>query len=199
IFPPLELPPKATNPPSIPLSFKSCYGCPAHNALTDFMPDFINTAVGTMFLLGQSTNHLDFSKMTTSNMDEEEGGGNQTLSTKATHVVAKISELEKQMVDGKLVLVNEHGKPLEMKVTNEASSSKPIISMGDQLVKSDGDEVELLNDETSRYMSLTGGRGFYEDDLDFYGGYEAQVFDLPEQMQTFYDQFDIRFRSCVRE
>ncbi|GJU63828.1 hypothetical protein Tco_1245663 [Tanacetum coccineum] len=61
-------------------------------------------------------------------------GGNKTPSTNATHVVAKINEPERQMLNGKLVLVNEHGKPLEMK-----------------------DEVELSDDETSRYMSSTGG------------------------------------------
>ncbi|GKE37058.1 hypothetical protein Tco_1460463, partial [Tanacetum coccineum] len=36
---------------------------------------------------------------------------------------------------------------------------------------------ELPDDETSRYMSLTGGGEFYEDDLDFYDGYEAEVYD----------------------
>ncbi|GJS09424.1 hypothetical protein Tco_0366220 [Tanacetum coccineum] len=48
----------------------------------------------------------------------------------------------------------------EGEVTNKASASKPSTSMGDQLVKSDEDEVELPNDETSRYMSSTGGGGF---------------------------------------
>ncbi|GJS94449.1 RNA-directed DNA polymerase, eukaryota, reverse transcriptase zinc-binding domain protein [Tanacetum coccineum] len=48
-------------------------------------------------------------------VDNEDGGGNQTSSTNATHVVAKNNELERQMLDGKLVLVDEHEKPLEMK------------------------------------------------------------------------------------
>ncbi|GJU00540.1 hypothetical protein Tco_1110878 [Tanacetum coccineum] len=60
-------------------------------------------------------------------VDEEEGGGNQTHSTNATHMVANINELKRQMLDGKHVLVDEHGKPLEMKVTNEASASKPSM------------------------------------------------------------------------
>ncbi|GJV70250.1 RNA-directed DNA polymerase, eukaryota [Tanacetum coccineum] len=100
------------------------------------------------------------------------GGGNQTPSTNATPAVAGINELERKMLDGKLVLVDDHGKPLEMK---------------------------FPNDETSRYMSSTGEGGFYEDDLDLYDGYEAQVYDLREQMRTFCDQFDIRFRSRVRK
>ncbi|GKF13126.1 hypothetical protein Tco_0051052, partial [Tanacetum coccineum] len=47
-------------------------------------------------------------------VDEEEQGGNQTPSTNATRVVAKINELGRQMLDGKLMLVDEHGKSLEM-------------------------------------------------------------------------------------
>nr|GEV63479.1 hypothetical protein [Tanacetum cinerariifolium] len=118
-------------------------------------------------------------------VDEEERGGNQTFSTNDTLVVAKINELERQMLDGKLVLVDEHVKLLEMNVTNEASASNPINSMRDQLVESDEDEVELPNDKTSRYKSSTGKGGLCEDDLDFYDGYEAQVYDLPKQMQAF--------------
>ncbi|GJR78761.1 hypothetical protein Tco_0149546 [Tanacetum coccineum] len=91
-------------------------------------------------------------------VDEEEGEGNQTPITNATLMVAKINDLERQMLDGKLVHVDNHGKPVEIK---------------------------LPDDETSRYMASTGGGGFLEDDLDFYDGYEAQVYDLPEQMQTF--------------
>ncbi|GJT13046.1 putative RNA-directed DNA polymerase [Tanacetum coccineum] len=100
-------------------------------------------------------------------VDEEEGGGNQTPSTNVTPLVAKINEPERRILDEKLVLVNKHGKPLEMKVTNEASVSKPSTSIGDQLVESDEDEVELPDDETSRYMFSTSGGGFHEDDLDF--------------------------------
>nr|GEV71706.1 U5 small nuclear ribonucleoprotein helicase [Tanacetum cinerariifolium] len=79
------------------------------------------------------------------------------------------------MLDGKLVFVDERGKQLEMKVTNEASASKPNTFMGDQLVESDDDEAELPDDETSRYMSSTGEGRYCEDDLDFYDEYEPQV------------------------
>ncbi|GJR61915.1 reverse transcriptase domain, reverse transcriptase zinc-binding domain protein [Tanacetum coccineum] len=78
----------------------------------------------------------------------------------------------------------------------EASASKPNTSMGDQFVESDEDEVEYPDDETSRYMSSTVGGGFREDDLDFDDRYEARVYDLLEQMQTFCDQFDIRLYQC---
>ncbi|GJR11499.1 hypothetical protein Tco_0794151 [Tanacetum coccineum] len=132
-------------------------------------------------------------------VDEEEGYGNQTPSTNVTLVVARINDVERKMLDGKLVLLDEHGKSLDMKVTNEASPSKPGTSMGDQLVEFDEDKVKFPDEETSRYMSSTGGGGFCEYDLDFYDGYEAQVYDLPEQMQTFCDQFDIHIRSHVRK
>ncbi|GJT13045.1 hypothetical protein Tco_0860087 [Tanacetum coccineum] len=55
------------------------------------------------------------------------------------------------------------GNPLELKVTNEVSASKPNTSIGDQLVESDEDEVELPDDETTTYMSSTGGGGFHWD------------------------------------
>ncbi|GKD35459.1 zinc knuckle CX2CX4HX4C containing protein [Tanacetum coccineum] len=83
------------------------------------------------------------------------------------------------------LLVDEHGKLLEMKVMNEASASKPSTYMRDQLVESDEDEVELPDDETSRYMSSTGRGGLCEDDLDFYDGYEARVYDLPDRCRLF--------------
>nr|GFA52733.1 U5 small nuclear ribonucleoprotein helicase [Tanacetum cinerariifolium] len=83
-------------------------------------------------------------------VDKEERGGNQTSSTNATPVV-----------------------------TNEASTSNPNTSTGGQLVESNEDEVEFSEDETPKYMFSTGGGGFCEDDLHFYDGYEAQVYDLP--------------------
>nr|GEZ44504.1 zinc knuckle CX2CX4HX4C [Tanacetum cinerariifolium] len=106
------------------------------------------------------------------------------LSAIATKL-ARTIEIERKMLDGKLVLVDEHGKLLEMEVTSEASASKPSTSMGDQLVELNKDEVELHDDETFRYMPSISGGGFYEDDINFYDGYEAQVYDLPKQMQTF--------------
>ncbi|GJR19881.1 RNA-directed DNA polymerase, eukaryota [Tanacetum coccineum] len=80
----------------------------------------------------------------------------------------RINDLEIQMMDGKLVLVDEHEKPLEMKIMNKASTSNPSTSMGDQLVESDEDEVEFPDDKTSRYMSSIGEGGFCEDDHEFY-------------------------------
>ncbi|GKF58040.1 hypothetical protein Tco_0171577, partial [Tanacetum coccineum] len=38
-----------------------------------------------------------------------------------------------------------------------------------------------------------------DDYLDCYDGYEAQVYDLPEQVQAFCDQYDIRLNSRGRK
>ncbi|GKB21440.1 hypothetical protein Tco_0855363 [Tanacetum coccineum] len=71
------------------------------------------------------------------------------------------------------------------KKAKEASTSKSK----EQEKESDEDEV-FMNDE---YISSVGG-GFTmdEDELDCYDGYEAQVYDLPEKMQAFCDDYDIR-------
>ncbi|GKA80457.1 hypothetical protein Tco_0787053, partial [Tanacetum coccineum] len=74
-----------------------------------------------------------------------------------------------------------------------------IVVSVPKFTESDDDEVEFPNNGISRYMSSTGEGGFCEDDLDFYDGYEAQVYDSPEQMHTFCDQFDIRLLSHVRK
>ncbi|GKE27697.1 hypothetical protein Tco_1443081, partial [Tanacetum coccineum] len=73
---------------------------------------------------------------------------------------------------------------------------------GEELEGSD-DEIEELDDDTTRYISFTdqasGGANdaglFKNEDFDFYDGYEDQVDDLPEVQHAFCDQFDIRLRS----
>nr|GEV01001.1 U5 small nuclear ribonucleoprotein helicase [Tanacetum cinerariifolium] len=88
------------------------------------------------------------------------------------------------MLDGKLMFVNEHGKPLEMEVNKSKSipstynvASKKVVDEtrsvvvgrgGGQGVESDKDEVEMPDDEMSRYIASIGGGGLFEDDLDFY-------------------------------
>ncbi|GJX24644.1 hypothetical protein Tco_0230940 [Tanacetum coccineum] len=66
--------------------------------------------------------------------------------------------------------------------------------------ESDEDEVYLPDNDMSNFISSTGG-GFNmkEDDLDYYKVYEAQIYDLPEQMHIFCDQYDIRLKSHVRK
>ncbi|GJR01744.1 zinc knuckle CX2CX4HX4C containing protein [Tanacetum coccineum] len=59
------------------------------------------------------------------------------------------------------------------------------------------------SDEDEVFMpGVISGGGFLddmEDDLDFYNGYEAQVYDLSEKEQAFCDQYDIRLNSRCRK
>nr|GEU78872.1 hypothetical protein [Tanacetum cinerariifolium] len=89
-----------------------------------------------------------------------------------------------------------NNKPPEKEV-NLVSANQPSSSMGNKGVffklDLDADEVFEPSDEMSNYISLTGGGKLEEGDLNFYDGYEAQVYDLPEHMQK--DEL----AKCVRE
>nr|GEU55316.1 putative reverse transcriptase domain-containing protein [Tanacetum cinerariifolium] len=75
-----------------------------------------------------------------------------------------------------------------------------ISMIGDFEDDSDKDEVFLLDDDMSRYISSSGGgHHLEEDDLNFYDGYETRVYDLPGQMHAFCDQLDIYLNSCRRK
>ncbi|GJV14128.1 serine/threonine-protein kinase RUNKEL [Tanacetum coccineum] len=55
-------------------------------------------------------------------------------------------------------------------------------------------------DENEIYVSsIGGGHDKEEDDLNDYDGYEAQVYDLPEHMQSCCDRFDIRLKGRIRK
>ncbi|GJZ17927.1 hypothetical protein Tco_0554050 [Tanacetum coccineum] len=72
--------------------------------------------------------------------------------------------------------------------------------MIDQGEEFEENEVLLHEDEISSYIYSTGcGQYLEDDDMSFYDGYEAQVYDLPDQMHSFCDQFDIRLNGCVRK
>ncbi|GJZ73597.1 hypothetical protein Tco_0637743 [Tanacetum coccineum] len=76
------------------------------------------------------------------------------------------------------------------KAAKEASTSKaksPTLDVEDE---SDEDEVSMPD------VMPSGG---FLDDLDCFDGYEAQVYDLPEKMQAFCDQYDIRIKSRDRK
>ncbi|GJW77382.1 hypothetical protein Tco_0139064 [Tanacetum coccineum] len=94
-------------------------------------------------------------------------------------------------------------KPSVDKEVNDSRILVPSLSTGDQGMvfdsDSDEDEVFLKEDEMNKYMSSTGGGQLLEeDDLNFYDGYEAQVYDLPGKMLAFCNQFDIRLNNCAR-
>ncbi|GKE07755.1 hypothetical protein Tco_1411306, partial [Tanacetum coccineum] len=65
--------------------------------------------------------------------------------------------------------------------------------MSDLEEDSDEDEVYFLNAEYT--SGVGGGFSMDKDDLDCYDGYEAQVYDIPERLQTHCDDYDIRLNS----
>nr|GEU49767.1 hypothetical protein [Tanacetum cinerariifolium] len=86
------------------------------------------------------------------------------------------------------------------KETMVASSSNPITSLVFDfgIPESGEDEVYEPDDTMANCMSSLGG-GFQLEDDDFSDGYEAQVYDLPRQLDAFCDQFDIRLKSRCRK
>ncbi|GJR20009.1 hypothetical protein Tco_0968536 [Tanacetum coccineum] len=73
-----------------------------------------------------------------------------------TPLVARINELESQMIEGKLVLLDEDGKPLKPSKSTLPSSSNEVSTKVDDLVNEDNDsEVEEVYDETATYMAFT--------------------------------------------
>nr|GEU87889.1 reverse transcriptase domain-containing protein [Tanacetum cinerariifolium] len=95
-----------------------------------------------------------------------------------TPLAVRINDLERQILDEKLVLVDDDGKPLKRELDND----------------------------TARYMSFTNkaGRGanyvgpLEDEDFDCNDRHEDQFYDLPEAQQAFCDQFDIRLPRILR-
>ncbi|GJR29408.1 hypothetical protein Tco_1105640 [Tanacetum coccineum] len=104
-------------------------------------------------------------------------------------------------VNEEVVKVQEKGSLWSrLKEVKEASTSKPKSPMMYLEEESDEDKVFLPDDDMSKYISSTSkGFNLDEDNLDCYDGYEARVYDLPEQMQAFCDHYDIRINSRVSE
>ncbi|GJV45098.1 hypothetical protein Tco_1429634 [Tanacetum coccineum] len=82
-------------------------------------------------------------------------------------------------------------KSAAKKASKNNPRSSPVVE------DSEEDEVYCSNAE---YTSRVGsGFSMDEDDLDGYDGYEAQVYDIPERLQTYCDGFDIRLNSRGRK
>ncbi|GJR33138.1 zinc knuckle CX2CX4HX4C containing protein [Tanacetum coccineum] len=64
--------------------------------------------------------------------------------------------------------------------------------------ESDEDEVYSPDYHKSNYVASASGEFTLEDDdLDCYDGYEAPLYDIPDEMQKFCDNYDIRLKSRV--
>ncbi|GJT77575.1 zinc knuckle CX2CX4HX4C containing protein [Tanacetum coccineum] len=82
----------------------------------------------------------------------------------------------------------------------KASTGKLKSSVMDLENTSDKEEVYMPGEDMSKVLSLYGGGSDWdENNLDCYDGYEAQVFDLPHQMQAVCDQYDVRINNRNRK
>nr|GEW45196.1 hypothetical protein [Tanacetum cinerariifolium] len=98
-------------------------------------------------------------------------------SPNTTPLAAKINDLERQMLDEKLVFVDDDGKPLKPSMKKEVNMSSICMLSGG------ANDADLLEDE----------------DFDRYDGFEDDVYDLPKAQKAFCDLFYISFRSWVRK
>ncbi|GJY07888.1 hypothetical protein Tco_0374942 [Tanacetum coccineum] len=148
-----------------------------------------------------STSHASGEKSTlTSNafdvLNSEEGAefGDSNPIIKTTHVEGDAKSLK----SGTEEAVKEQQKDnlwSKFKAAKEASKNNPRSSP--VVEDSEEDEVYCSNAE---YTSRVGSSfSMDEDDLDGYDGYEAQVYDIPERLQTYCDGFDIRLNSSGRK
>nr|GEU75802.1 hypothetical protein [Tanacetum cinerariifolium] len=97
--------------------------------------------------------------------------------------------IEMLMDDDKALDVNTNN---DMVHSHDASTSKLDSSMSDS-DESEAKEVCMLG-----VIPSGGFLDDLKDDLDCYNGYEAQLYDLTEQEQAFFDQYDIRLNSRHR-
>nr|GEW19405.1 hypothetical protein [Tanacetum cinerariifolium] len=88
--------------------------------------------------------------------DDEEVLHTVRVDPSTTPLVARINELESQMLDGKFVLVGDDGKPLKPCESTFPSSSNMASKKVDDLVNEDSDdEVLEVYNETSTFMDST--------------------------------------------
>ncbi|GJY76374.1 hypothetical protein Tco_0481490 [Tanacetum coccineum] len=119
----------------------------------------------------------------------------ETSSTSTTPIVDKIRKLEKLIIDGKVTLVDDDGKPL-----------KKVDYPGDH---DSEDEVESVDNDMARSMALErvgfGTKSLLEQWKDSYenGDYDEDPYDddmyegqdFPDKIQDICDNLDIRVRG----
>ncbi|GJV76875.1 hypothetical protein Tco_1508459 [Tanacetum coccineum] len=101
------------------------------------------------------------------------------------------------MIEGKLVLLDDDGKPLKPSQSKLPSSSNVVSKKVDDLVNEDNDsEVEEIYDETTTYMDSTSLNKNHGDDP-----YDDDDFDDPsltDAQMKFANDFDINLRDQLR-
>ncbi|GKC48406.1 hypothetical protein Tco_1066128 [Tanacetum coccineum] len=147
-----------------------------------------------------------------------EVAGSVSSSPSTTPLVAKINQLESQMLNGKFVLVGDDGKPLKPCKSTIPSSSNVPSKKGDDPVNEDSDdEVLKVYNDTATFMVSTssnvneasksgsggGNKILYEQwNEDHYEDqYDDDDFDdssLTLAQMQFVDAFDINLRSQLK-
>ncbi|GJX05802.1 hypothetical protein Tco_0193734 [Tanacetum coccineum] len=111
-------------------------------------------------------------------------------SPSTTPVIKKINKIEKLIIEGKVTLVDDHGKPLEKVVSLGYYDSEDEVASVDNnmakfLAKEDGyGKQTLLEKWTKSYENGDYGFDPYNDDM-----YESH--DIPEKLQAICDNLDI--------
>ncbi|GKA31362.1 hypothetical protein Tco_0717667 [Tanacetum coccineum] len=115
-------------------------------------------------------------------------------SPSSTSIIEKIDKIEKLIVEGKVTLVDDEGKPLEKVVFScEYDSEDEVASVDNEmanfLAKKDGYGTQsLLEQWTESYENANYGYDPYDDDM-----YEGQH--IPDKLQAICDKLDITVRG----
>ncbi|GKE34378.1 hypothetical protein Tco_1453700 [Tanacetum coccineum] len=115
-------------------------------------------------------------------------------SPSTTPIIEKIDKIEKLIIDGRVTLVDDEGKPLEKVVysgvyDNEDEVASVYNEMASFLAKKDGYGTQsLLENWKESYENDDYKYDPYDDDM-----YEGQ--DIPDKLQSFCDNLDITVRG----
>ncbi|GKD85254.1 hypothetical protein Tco_1356408 [Tanacetum coccineum] len=138
----------------------------------------------------------------TSNLASKEANPNRSLfwnmetsSTSITHIVDKIRKPENLIIDGKVTLVDDEGKPW-----------KRVDHLGDHDIK---DKVESVDNDMARFLVservgfgtnswMEQWRNTYKNDDYDYGPYDDDMYErqeIPNKIQSICDNLDIKVRG----
>ncbi|GJS27365.1 hypothetical protein Tco_0487985 [Tanacetum coccineum] len=115
-------------------------------------------------------------------------------SPSTTPVIEKINKIKKLIIEGKVTLVDDHGKPLEKVASSGDYDSEDEVASVDNdmakfLAKEDGYGTQsFLEQWTESYKNGDYRFDLYDDDM-----YECQ--DIPKKLQAICDNLDITVRG----